>query len=376
MKFVESLSKTSLIVQDLTRRILAGHYPVGSKLPNMRALAKFYNVSIRIMHIAMKQLEEKRLLVLEHGKGAFVVNYKENEIIECYYLIWGVDITKDKYHVELTKLIYPPYRENGFYFTVRAVFDKRLGMDGLKKELSFIDMLTDVRCLLVNAVAVSPESLKLLEKQRCPVIFIGDSRTREMNASFSRQITGDNEMLGYNTVRFLRSQNPPDTVDEIDIIYPLNHYYHGLYLDGARRAGAEFGVRINHYDISRQFQQNSERKVHEFLESHLTPDGKLRHHTVIAPFSEDSENWMRGKLQGTPQDRMFITNSYYQEGMGNFYHLIFERIRHTVRDPQTKFKEIVPIPFMINNLVTGVSYGCQPDGRVKSINPDIYYTYY
>lgn len=57
---------------DLLGRIRSGTYPVGSKIPSLRALAGEYGVAELTVHAAVKELQYEGVLESSSGRGTFV----------------------------------------------------------------------------------------------------------------------------------------------------------------------------------------------------------------------------------------------------------------------------------------------------------------
>jgi DNA-binding GntR family transcriptional regulator len=57
---------------DVVRRIGTGEYPVGEKIPSLRALAEQYGVAELTVHAAVKELQHEGVLESVAGRGTFV----------------------------------------------------------------------------------------------------------------------------------------------------------------------------------------------------------------------------------------------------------------------------------------------------------------
>jgi GntR family transcriptional regulator len=62
------------IALDLERRIIAGEYPPGSRLPSYRELADLYSVSPTTAQAAIRELRAMRYTETVLGRGVFVAN--------------------------------------------------------------------------------------------------------------------------------------------------------------------------------------------------------------------------------------------------------------------------------------------------------------
>ncbi|MEO3780385.1 winged helix-turn-helix domain-containing protein [Micromonospora sp. B11E3] len=61
------------IANDLRDRIVAGEFPIGSKLPGITDLQGRYGVALNTVRAAEEVLREEGLLRIAQGEGAFVV---------------------------------------------------------------------------------------------------------------------------------------------------------------------------------------------------------------------------------------------------------------------------------------------------------------
>ncbi|GAA1571688.1 hypothetical protein GCM10009789_26550 [Kribbella sancticallisti] len=60
------------LADDIRRRIRAGEFPPGAKLPPLRALTTEYDVAEMTLHNAIRELQRDGLLVSSRGRGTFV----------------------------------------------------------------------------------------------------------------------------------------------------------------------------------------------------------------------------------------------------------------------------------------------------------------
>lgn len=60
------------MADDIRRRIAAGEFPAGGKLPALRALTAEYDVAEMTVHAAIRELQRQGLVVSSRGRGTFV----------------------------------------------------------------------------------------------------------------------------------------------------------------------------------------------------------------------------------------------------------------------------------------------------------------
>lgn len=82
-------SKKNLVYEMLRDDIVAGRYPVGSKLPGGLELAKRYQVAHMTIRSAVKRLAEENYVSFINGSGTFVTNRDEKPI----YLILSSNLS-------------------------------------------------------------------------------------------------------------------------------------------------------------------------------------------------------------------------------------------------------------------------------------------
>lgn len=68
------------LTDDLRKRIASGEFPVGSKLPSLRALSEHYEVSEVTAHTAIRTLQAEGLLESSAGRGTFVKAVPTNRV--------------------------------------------------------------------------------------------------------------------------------------------------------------------------------------------------------------------------------------------------------------------------------------------------------
>lgn len=67
------MAKYKDIADDLRRRIQAGEFPVGAKLPGLTDLEAHYGAALNTVRAAQALLQEEGLLRIAQGEGAFVL---------------------------------------------------------------------------------------------------------------------------------------------------------------------------------------------------------------------------------------------------------------------------------------------------------------
>lgn len=81
-------NKANKLILDL---ILSGQYPVGTALPTERALAKKFDVSRSIVHLALVDLQQEGFIEFKPRHGAYVTDYTKQPTINTLNTIMNYD---------------------------------------------------------------------------------------------------------------------------------------------------------------------------------------------------------------------------------------------------------------------------------------------
>lgn len=85
---------------DIKRRIQAGDFPVGDKIPSLRALAADYEVAELTVHAAVKELQFEGVLQSASGRGTYVRALPGEEAAEAE----GLAATVESLRAEVAEL--------------------------------------------------------------------------------------------------------------------------------------------------------------------------------------------------------------------------------------------------------------------------------
>jgi GntR family transcriptional repressor for pyruvate dehydrogenase complex len=75
------------ITETLMRRVVAGYYPVDTRLPTERELAAEFGVTRHVVREALKRLEAVRLVRIRQGSGIYVQNLQLTGGIELFNIL-------------------------------------------------------------------------------------------------------------------------------------------------------------------------------------------------------------------------------------------------------------------------------------------------
>lgn len=79
--------KRALIMDWLLKKIYAGVFTPGSRIPSRNSLAKNFNSSYATVDYVMRKLIQDGFLVAEHGKGTYVAEYKTRSIKDAIAIV-------------------------------------------------------------------------------------------------------------------------------------------------------------------------------------------------------------------------------------------------------------------------------------------------
>lgn len=80
--FSKSRPGYSTLTERLEAQIASGVYRGGDRLPPLRVLSEEFELTEYAVHQGLKRLQEKGLIVLRHGSGAYVADYRD-EAVGC-----------------------------------------------------------------------------------------------------------------------------------------------------------------------------------------------------------------------------------------------------------------------------------------------------
>jgi DNA-binding FadR family transcriptional regulator len=80
-----------VLADALMRRIFKGDFPPGTRLPAERQLAVDLGVDRTTLRMALKQLQRMNLVVMRHGSGVEVVDYREHGGLDVLAAMFALD---------------------------------------------------------------------------------------------------------------------------------------------------------------------------------------------------------------------------------------------------------------------------------------------
>ena len=368
MELLVAPSKTEQVTAILRSQIKKGYYKPGSRLTGMRQLAKSFNVSTRIVGCALENLQREKLLRSEHGRGVFVEQWTEHNTINVYMLFWGLTEYKNNYFEEFAKIAYPSIMPAGFSFNLRAVMKNSDEFHYLDSELARIDNSPDINCAIFAAVSFNREHIEKFRELQCPFIMLGDFQFADLNDIECNHITGDNYRQGSHCLEFMDKHGYKE-VTLLTLNYKWNFYK--LFSDGVKGAGAAAGIKVNVLempeDIHFHLKSNSDIKAEYEQFFKEVPAGVLDAPIILNGLREEIlfETLLESdKLSGRLP---VILPKFDSEFLSVFYSAVFKIIRKVVECPQDYQKELIDIPFIMDDLTTGKKY-LNDKGEISEIN--------
>ncbi|MCF6175588.1 MAG: winged helix-turn-helix domain-containing protein [Victivallaceae bacterium] len=357
MELLIAPSKTEQVADILRSQIKKGHYRPGSRLAGMRQLAKTFKVSTRVVGCALESLQKERLLRSEHGRGVFVEQWTESDIINVYMLFWGLEEHKNNYFEEFAKIAYPPVMPSGFSFNLRAVMKKSDEFHHLDAELARINNSPDVNCAIFGAAAFNREHIRQFKKLHSPFIMLGDFQSGELGASDYNQIAGDNYKQGQHCLEFMAVRG----YKEVSLITRNRQcYFYEQFCRGVEDAALEAGIKINQLELPEDIHHDSksERDICQDYQQHI--NAAATDFFTVPVIVNGLKKYILTDALTEQQKYSFtlpiILPTFNANFLSLFYKEIFRMIKKVVKQPQVFQRELIDVPFIINDLVGNKRY--------------------
>ena len=361
-------SKTDQVSAILRSSIKQGKSLPGSRLAGVRDMAKKFNVSTLVISRAVEMLENERLVRREHGRGVFVEQWAEDDIINVYMLFWGLNEYKNNYFEEFAKIAYPPVMPADFSFNLRAVMKKSDEFHHLDAELARIDNLPDVNCAIFGAVPFKAEHIRKFKNLHCPFIMLGDLASDDIGDVDCKQITGDNYKQGQHCLEFMAQRG----YREISLL-TLNRecFFYDQFCRGVEDAAAVAGIKVSSVVMAKDVHQlsNSKADIRQEYDRYIN-EAPADFFDVPVIVNALKENILIEAL--VAQDKLseplpIILPNYDSKFLSVFHKEIFKMIKKVVKQPQVFHRELIDVSFIINDLVNNKKY-LNRQGKVSEIN--------
>jgi DNA-binding transcriptional regulator YhcF (GntR family) len=368
MELLVAPTKTEQVADILRSQIKKGHYRAGSRLSGMRDLAKKFKVSTRVVGCALENLQQERLLRSEHGRGVFVEQWTESDIINVYMLFWGLEEHKNNYFEEFAKIAYPPVMPSGFSFNLRAVMKKSDEFHHLDAELARIDNSPDVNCAIFGAAAFSGEHIRKFKKLHSPFIMLGDFQSGDIGESNYNQIAGDNYKQGQHCLEFMKERG----YKEVSLITRNRQcYFYEQFCCGVETVASEAGIKVNQLELPEDIHHDSksESDICNDYQRYINdaPSGFFDVPVIIDGLKKYILTDALAAQQKFSFKLPIILPTFGSSFLSGFHKEIFKMIKKVVKQPQIYHRELIDVPFIINDLVNNKRY-LNRQGEVTEIN--------
>ncbi|MCF6175581.1 MAG: GntR family transcriptional regulator [Victivallaceae bacterium] len=351
-------SKTDQVSAILRSSIKLGKSLPGSRLAGMREMARKFNVSTLIISRALEMLERERLVRREHGRGVFVEQWTEDDIINVYMLFWGlVEEYKNNYFEEFAKIAYPPVMPADFSFNLRAVMKKSDEYHHLEAELARIDNSPDINCAIFGSVPFNAEHIRKFKNLHCPFIMLGDLASGNIEELEYNQITGDNYKHGQHCLEFMAQRD----YREISLL-TLNRkwFFYEQFCRGIEDAASETGIKVNMLEMPEDIHHHSKNRsdIRQEYDRYIkaAPSAFFKVPVIVNALKEDIMIEALAAQDKLSDQLPMILPDFDSKYLTVFYQEIFKMIKKVVEQPQHYYRELIDVPFIINDLVGNRRY--------------------
>ncbi|MFA7257154.1 MAG: GntR family transcriptional regulator [Kiritimatiellales bacterium] len=356
MELLAVQSKTDQVISFLRNTIKKGEYAPDSRLNGVRDLAQQFKVSTRVISSALETLQKERLVRCEHGRGIFIEPWSEDNMIEVYMLLWGMENKPVIWFNEFIKMTYPPFLRNNYSFNIRTVVRNSEEEKHLDAELSRINNMSTVKCVLANATPYTLDQLRKFQQLHCPVVFIDDPMHEEAKDFHCNKITGDNAKHGIHCVEFMVERGCKEIT-----LFTTNReaYFVELFFDAVKKTAAKNGVKLHVYELSSGIhQKDHEAIINEYNDifEKAAKDKKLDKPVLLYALKPELFCEVPAAQKRLAVDCPVIFPSFSSDLMTGFYGAIYDMIEKVIKEPKEVRQELIDIPFRITDLTCNESF--------------------
>ena len=175
MKKNSNMTLTRTAAARLEKQIYAGVYPPDSPLPSTRKLAGEFQVSQRIILLALDILEKKNILVRQERKRVYVkARSFADDAREILFFAFGDHLEEHGIYQTVNGMILQEWKQYKYDFFSRVISSSdALTETRLDYELARLENLGFIDCALVYCF-MNEQRMKKFLKLPYPVIFIGE----------------------------------------------------------------------------------------------------------------------------------------------------------------------------------------------------------
>lgn len=161
----QTITKYGQIEEHIRKMINNGTYPVNSKVPSERDMAKTYNISVLTINKAITNLVNDELLYRVQGKGTFVSEKKKTDRIIELLFVHPEALSNDEFHSPIFKGILDTAHKAGYEIISRHLMksDASANFGILKKSPARARLLVG---------SGDPRKINILLKDKIPFLIV------------------------------------------------------------------------------------------------------------------------------------------------------------------------------------------------------------
>ena len=324
--FMKNLSKNCKIARELAAFIRCGKISAGGKLPSVRKLMNTYNVSSKVISMALARLEKDGLIRRVRGAGIYVQMLDMNRCLEVILLIWNAENDLNRYEKTISGILNSTILSRSFNLTCRIAYMKCFDSSVIKCELERLQAMVALDVILLVGPRMSLELIKNITECGIPIIVVGDFLTQEMYPPIFFQISGDNYHMGYSLACQLVEMTHCKKASILTGDYDI--YFYRESADGFRDAAKNLGLQLNIMRLKRK-------EIEGDLASIKSRLGRIYFELVSSEFKDAPFVDLIGQEQYIASyERRLLPNLYQveidQTSLTGFYHQIFTMVRFAV----------------------------------------------
>ena len=249
MKKNSNMTLTRTAAARLEKQIYAGVYPPDSPLPSTRKLAGDFQVSQRIILLALDILEKKNILVRQERKRVYVkARSFADDAREILFFAFGDHLEEHGIYQTVNGMILQEWKQYKYDFFSRVISSSdALTETRLDYELARLENLGFIDCALVYCF-MNEQRMKKFLKLPYPVIFIGELPDGGILPPGARLISPNSSELLLTAARHALQENHSC----LALAYwkrPTLHLYEKTAMRELTRFAAEHGLALELFPV-------------------------------------------------------------------------------------------------------------------------------
>lgn len=356
MELLTAPSKTDQVAAILRGMIKKGKYIPNSRLAGVRELAKQFQVSSCVVSCALETLQKEHLIRCEHGRGIFVEQWAEDDMIDVYMLLWSMENKPAMWFNEFIKITCPPFLQNNFSFTIRTIIRDSEEEKHLDAELARINSCHNIKCVLANATPFKLTQLQKFHQLHCPVIFYDTPKYKEAVDFACHSITGDNRKHGIHCAEIMTGRGHKEIT-----LFTITRksYFTELYYKGVKEVISAAGGTLHLYELPADIHQECHETIiaeYKHIFGQAAMDENLDKPVLLYGLKPELFPEVPDMSQRLLSDCPVMFPSFSGDLMAGFYNSIYTMIKTVIRNPDKFRKELFDMPFRLIDLTTNESF--------------------